>query len=451
MPVTTIEVPALGNRSHLVHDGRRAVVVDPPRDAGALERAAEEAGVDIAAVADTHVHNDYVSGGLALARRHGADYLVAADEPVAFERVGVRGGDVLTYGDVSLEVLTTPGHTRHHQSFLVRVPDETPALFSGGSLLVGTVGRTDLVDRRLAMHLAGAQWDSARALAALDPDTLLLPTHGFGSFCAGTAAAPPDDETPATIGSELGTNPALLSDRADFAAELVSGFGPVPAYYPHMDPLNRAGAGTPVPAHPVTAQQVAAAVHAGQWVVDVRDRATHAQGHPRGSVGIEHSDQFATYVGWLVPWGAELVLLADRPDALAAAAHDLAGIGIEGVAGHVLGRGAGLDSRFRRTDWAGYREAVTSPAGPAPVVVDVRQRDEWAAGHLVGAVHMPIQDVDRCWQALPDGELWVHCKSGYRAGIGASLLHRRGRAVVHIDDGWDRVDELDLQTIPAAA
>ena len=450
MAVVTIEVPALGNRSHLVHDGRRAVAIDPPRDAAPLEHAAEDAGVDIVAVADTHVHNDYVSGGLALARRHGADYLLSADEPVSFERVGVRGGEVLSYGDLELEVLATPGHTRHHQSFLVRSPSQPAALFSGGSLLLGTVGRTDLVDPRLALHLAGAQWDSARTLASLDPSTLLLPTHGFGSFCAGASVPVAQDAGPATLGDQLDVNPALQSDRAGFSAELVAGFGPIPAYYPHMDPINRTDPGTPRPAHPVTAREVAAAVAAGRWVVDLRDRATHAEGHPRGAVGIEYSDQFATYVGWLVPWGAELILLADSPSAFAPAARDLAGIGIEGVGAHVLDTTAHLEARFRRADWSAYRDASARTAD-GPVVVDVRQDDEWAAGHLLSAVHLPVQDVERGAPQLPDGELWVHCKSGYRAGIAASLLHRLGRDVVHVDDTWDRVDELSIQTTPEAA
>jgi len=451
MPVTTIAVPALGNRSHLVHDGRLGVVVDPPRDAAGLERAAEAAGVDIVAVADTHIHNDYVSGGLSLARRHGADYLVAADEPVSFERVGVRGGDVLDYGDLALEVLATPGHTRHHQSFLARVPGETPALFSGGSLLLGTVGRTDLVDPRLALHLAGAQWDSARALAGLAPETLLRPTHGFGSFCAGATAGPAPDPDAATVGGQLGTNPALVSARAHFAAELVAGFGPFPAYYRHMDPLNRSGGGTPVAARPVTAAQVESALRAGAWVVDVRDRARHAAGHLPGSVGFEYGDSFATYVGWLVPWGEDLVLLSDDVETLEHAAHQLAGIGIEGVGAHVLDEAAALESRFRRVTWDDYRAAAESLTGPRPVVVDVRQQDEWAAGHLPGAVHVPVQDVERVVDALPDGELWVHCRSGYRAGVAASLLHRAGRSVLHVDDVWERVAELAIPTIPAAA
>jgi hydroxyacylglutathione hydrolase len=442
MPVVIIEVPALGNRSHLVHDGTVAVAVDPPRDVAAVERAAEAAGVDLVAVADTHVHNDYVSGGLTLSRRHGADYLLAADEPVSFERVGVRGGNTLTYGAVRLEVLATPGHTRHHQSFLVRVPDEPAALLSGGSLILGTVGRTDLVDHRLALHLAGLQWDSARAQLGLDGATRLLPTHGFGSFCAATTAAAEDG--PQTLGHQQ-DHPALGAGRAAFAADLVAGFGPVPAYYPHMDPINRAGVGTPRPARPVTAAQVGAAIAAGSWVVDVRDRATHADGHLPGTVGVEYSDQFATYVGWLVPWGAELLLLTDRPDPLPAAVRDLAGIGIEDVGVHTLEPGERLEATYRRADWAAYA-ADESPK----VVVDVRQRDEYAEGHLPGAINLPVQDVDGSAAALPTGELWVHCRSGYRAGIAASLLHRHDRPVVHLDDQWVRVAELGLETTRAA-
>jgi glyoxylase-like metal-dependent hydrolase (beta-lactamase superfamily II)/rhodanese-related sulfurtransferase len=448
MPVVTIEVPAFGNRTHLVHDGRTAIAVDPPRDCADLERAAEDAGVDLVAVADTHVHNDYVSGGLALARRHGADYLLAADEAVAFERVGVRAGEVLTYGDVHLEVIASPGHTRHHQSFRATVGNES-ALFSGGSLLLGTVGRTDLVDPRLALHLAGSQWDTVRALAALDPATLLLPTHGFGSFCAASTVTASQEDGPATIGGQLETHPALLTDRASFAADLVAGFGPIPAYYDHMDPLNRAGAGTPRPARLVTADQVAAALSGGRWVVDTRTSATHAQGHLRGSVGFQYGDQFATYVGWLVPWGDELVLLADEFVTLEAAVAQLAGIGIEGVDGHLLGRGVRFDSSFRRADWSEFARAQHSDQ--QPVVVDVRQADEWSSGHLLGAINVPIQDLERAAAGLPAGELWVHCKSGYRAGIAASLLHRLGHDVVHVDDAWERVGELALPTIPTAA
>lgn len=452
MQVVTIEVPSLGNRCHLVHDGRSALVVDPPRDLAPVERAAEEAGVDIAAVADTHVHNDYVSGALGLARRHGADYLLAAEERVEFERVGVRDGDEVPVGRLCVEVHATPGHTRHHQAFLVREGMAPAALFTGGSLLHGTVGRTDLVDPRLTRDLARQQWRSARALARLHPATTIHPTHGFGSFCAATSAAADDPSRPVTLGEQLVANPALTTPQETFVAGLVAGFGPVPRYYGHMAPLNRAGAGRarPRPARPVTAEEVSDAVLAGAWVVDLRARSLFAEAHLAGSVSIEAGPQLATYVGWLAPWGEELVLLTDRSGALEPALRDLAAIGIEGVGTHVLDQ-ARLTATYRRTDWAGFRAAAAEQPDRPRVVVDVRQRDEWAAGHLPGAVHVPVQDVEERAASLPDGELWVHCRSGYRAGIAASLLHRRGRAVVHVDDAWDRVHELSIPVDGLAA
>ncbi|WP_028645856.1 rhodanese-like domain-containing protein [Nocardioides sp. URHA0020] len=446
MQVLTLEIPELGNHTHLVHDGRYALVVDPPRDIAPVEAAAEAAGVEISTVADTHLHNDYLSGALALARRHGADYLLAADESVTFERVGVRGGDVLTVGSLDVSVLATPGHTRHHQAFSVRDRrgSEPAAVFSGGSLLHGTVGRTDLVDPRLQHDLARAQWASARLIGGLDPATRLRPTHGFGSLCAGSRTSA---ETDGTIGGELAVNPALLLDRDRFVDELVAGFGAIPSYYGRMAPLNRTGAGRarPRPGRAVTRDEVADAILARRWVVDLRPRASFARGHVPGSVSVEYSAQFATYVGWLVPGADDLVLLYDTADDVGAALHDLAGIGIDGPGIHGIRADESLPATLRRTDWAGFREHV----GPR-VVVDVRERDEYDAGHLPEAVHLPVHEIERGVVGLPAGELWAHCRSGYRAGIAASLLHRAGRSVVHVDDSWDLVAGLAVPTTAAA-
>lgn len=450
MEVITLEVPSLGNRCYLAHDGRTALVVDPPRDPGAVEDAAETAGLLIGAVADTHVHNDYVSGALALARRHGADYFLAADEQVGFERVGVRGGDVLPVGRLDVAVLATPGHTRHHQAFLVRDHDDLDdagALFSGGSLLDGTVGRTDLVAPELTVDLARRQWDSARLLGGLDPAVRLHPTHGYGSFCAGSTPTTAPEGT--DVGDQQRRNPALTTDREAFVAALVAGFGPVPTYYAHMATINRSGGGRSLPhqARPVTSQQVTDAILRGSWVVDLRSRSSFAAGHLPGSISVEYGDQFATYVGWLVPWDDDLMLLCTSPEDVSRALHDLAAIGIDGPSVHLLdAAGHDLTARYRRADWREFREHPV-----ARIVVDVRQRDEYDAAHLPGAVHLPIQDVEVHGRDLPAGQLWVHCRSGYRAGIAASLLHRMGRDVVHVDDSWDRVGELAIPTTNLAA
>jgi hydroxyacylglutathione hydrolase len=221
----------------------------------------------------------------------------------------------------------------------------------------------------------------------------------------------------------------------------------VPSCSGHLAELNRAGTGRarPRPGRPVTRDEVTDAILSGEWVVDLRRRASFARGHLPGSVNVEYSPRFATYVGWLVPWDDDLVLLYDTAADVGSALHDLAAIGIDGPGIHGLDAAVSPPAGFRRTDWAGFREH----AG-ARVVVDVRERDEYDAGHLPDAIHLPFHEVDGRTGDLPAGELWVHCRSGHRAGIAASLLHRAGRRVVHVDDTWDRVAELAVATSVAA-
>jgi rhodanese-related sulfurtransferase len=190
----------------------------------------------------------------------------------------------------------------------------------------------------------------------------------------------------------------------------------------------------PIPPRPVTSEQVTDAVLAGAWVIDLRARSTFAGGHLPGTVNVEYGARFATSVGWLVPWDDDLVLLCDRPEQIGQALQDLAAIGIDEPGTHLLDPAVPLTATYRRASWQEYLDA------PGPrVVVDVRDRDEYDAGHLPGALHLPVHEVDVHGPDLPSGELWVHCRSGYRAGIAASLLHRLGRSVVHVDDAWEQV------------
>lgn len=181
-----VETEGLGNRSHLAGGARAAVVVDPPRDIDRVIAAAARRGVRIVAVAETHVHNDYVSGGLELARLTGARYLVPAGAEVAYARVPVADGDVEPVDEeLVLRAVATPGHTPHHTAYVLEESGRPVAAFTGGSLLIGGVGRPDLVEPRLTERLARAQHASAHRLAAeLGDEVAVLPTHGFGSFCS---------------------------------------------------------------------------------------------------------------------------------------------------------------------------------------------------------------------------------------------------------------------------
>jgi glyoxylase-like metal-dependent hydrolase (beta-lactamase superfamily II)/rhodanese-related sulfurtransferase len=442
MQVEVIATPELGDRSYLVHAGQTGVVVDPQRDFDRITEVADAAGVRIDLVVETHIHNDYVTGGYELARRGGARYAVNAADDVEFDRVGVRDGDVLTAGSLTVRVLATPGHTDTHLSYVISdstEPDHPPAVFTGGSLLYGSVGRTDLVDPRLTDELTHAQYHSARRLAAELPDAApVFPTHGFGSFCSSGVAAGGNDST---IGIERGRNDALTSDDENaFVERLIANLTAYPAYYAHMGALNRRGPGAPdlsAPA-PVDAVELAKRISDGEWVVDLRDRVAYAADHLGGTVSIALADRFSTYVGWLAPWGGPITLLGESPAQIVEAKRQLVRIGVDRLAGAAtgsLGEFTISDSDRRSYPRVAFAQA-RQEMGERDIMLDVRRDDERAESHVAGSIHVPLADHESRLAELPDGRLWVHCAAGFRSSIAASLLDRAGRDVVYIDDDY---------------
>lgn len=450
--VEVLETSELGDRSYVAHDGATALVVDPQRDIDRVEHLLAERGLVCAAVAETHVHNDYVSGGLELARRSGADYLVNAADPVSFERVGVSDGAAVEVGGLRVRVLATPGHTATHLAYLVEaVSGEGPgALFTGGSLLFGSVGRTDLLGSHRTEELTREQHRSARRLARLPGETRVFPTHGFGSFCSSGSAGVVGDTS--TIAEEFARNEALLTDDEDaFAERLIAGLTAYPAYYAHMGVANLAGAGpvdlsAPTPVEP---DELRKRLAAREWVVDLRSRTAYAAEHLAGTVSIELGGQMSTYLGWLMPWGAPVTLLGDSAEQVAEAQRQLVRIGIDRPEGAAVGAPAELAAdadqlRQRRIvtfdDLAGLPPAERS----AITVLDIRRDDERAAGGIGGSLHVPLHELLRRTDEVPARPVWVHCRSGVRAAIGCSLLARLGYETVHVDDTFDRAVELGL-------
>jgi hydroxyacylglutathione hydrolase len=444
--VVTIETAGLGDRSYLVHDGEHAAVVDPQRDIDRVLAVAEAAAVRITHVLETHIHNDYVTGGLALARAAKADYVVAAAEDVSFGRVPAGDGDRFRCGRLTLTAMATPGHTPGHLSYVLHTAEDTPvAVFTGGSLLYGAVGRTDLISADQTVALTRAQYRSVRRLAGELPDPVAVyPTHGFGSFCSAT----PTSGSSSTIGAQKTSNIALtLHDEESFVKELMAGLGAYPRYYEHMGPANRRGPAAPDLTSPPAADpaELRRRIGAGEWVVDLRQRRAFAGRHLTGSISVELGEPFATYLGWTMAWGTPLTLIGDTAGQIETAQRDLARIGIDELAavaaGTVEQMAAGRLSGYPVTDFAGLaaRSGEAATGGQAGrVVLDVRRPDEWQAGHLAGAVHIPFWELERRSGELPEGEVWVHCASGFRAAIAASLLDRAGRRVVHVDDDWER-------------
>jgi hydroxyacylglutathione hydrolase len=439
-----LPTPELGDRSYLLHDGAVAAVIDAQRDLARVLNVARREGVRIACVGETHIHNDYVSGGSALAQQLGVPYLVAAGEAVEMTHRAVRHGDVIAVGAAfSLRVEATPGHTPHHVSYVALENGAPVAVCTGGSMLFGSAGRTDLSGSEQTVPLARRQYATVRRLGTLPATVRVLPTHGFGSFCAVASSATVEAST---IAEQRADNLAFCAEGEDaFVTALLAGLTEYPRYYGRMAALNRHGMPPPDLAPPplLDGAALAAMVRSTSWVVDVRPRTQFARSHLSGTVNIEHGNLFTTYLGWLLPDDTPLVLAGENDAVLADARRDLTRIGIDQLAGRYVGAlpppppadhtGGGTTDSY---PVGGFAELRTCIHLPDIVALDVRRRDEWDAGHLEGALHLALHDLVGHMEKIPPGTVWVHCAAGFRAGIAASLLQRAGRDVVLIDDNF---------------
>jgi hydroxyacylglutathione hydrolase len=435
--IVAIETPTLGDRSYLVHDGRVAFVIDPQRDIDRVLELAGAAGVQITHVFETHIHNDYVTGGLALSRETGAEYHVNADDPVAYRRTGVRDGDVI---DVSpamrVKVLATPGHTYTHLSYVLEEHGASAAVFSGGSLLFGSTGRPDLLGPDHTHDLVHHQYASAQRLAAELPDrTLVMPTHGFGSFCSATQS----EATSSTIGAEKAANPVLTQDERRYVTELLEGLDAFPAYYAQMGPANTSGPSAPDLSAPqqADARELRRRLEAGEWLIDLRSRTAFAAGHAPGTLNFGLDGSFATYLGWLIPWGTPVNLLGETADQVAQAQRELVRIGIDRpAAASTGGPDRWTDLPLRTVERATFADLAHVRHHRPVVILDVRRNLEWTESHIDGAVHIPLHDILHRTDDIPAGELWVHCGAGYRASIATSILLSLGHRVIAVDDDY---------------
>ncbi|MFJ9542472.1 rhodanese-like domain-containing protein [Streptomyces sp. NPDC101225] len=445
MDLDVFVTAGLGDSSYLLVSGREALIVDPQRDAWRLHQAADQRGATVRAVLETHVHNDYVSGAHEIRSSTGAQILAPAKGRYEFPHRPVDEGDELLLSALRLVAMATPGHTYEHVSYLVFEGDaaEPAAVFTGGSLLVGSAGRPDLLGPAHTDELTRAQYDSLRRLAELPATARVLPTHGAGSFCV---AAMPTTRRTSTIEEEQRDNALLTApDFAEFSTELRGELMAYPRYYRHMAPINRHGAPVlgRVPDLPaLTAPDLAQRLGGEVWVVDGRDRDAFAAAHIPGSVNIELNSGFASYVGWMLPFDAPLVLVLPEPHdtTRAEAVTQLIRIGWTRITGYLDGgidawTGGGYEVRSYPTVGVGELCDATL-AGPPPYVLDVRQELERAWGTVPGSRQTFLADLPEQLADLPyDRPVWVICSNGHRAAIAASLLDRAGIEARLIGEG----------------
>ncbi|MEO6020739.1 MAG: MBL fold metallo-hydrolase [Knoellia sp.] len=447
--IITIDTPTLGDRSYVVHDGTVAVVIDPQRDLDRVMEHVDEAGVRVTHVLETHLHNDYLTGGLALAKATGAAYLVNGADEVSFERTPIADGDVIEISPtMRIRVIATPGHTFTHLSYaLESAPEEgaefdSVGVFTGGSLLFGATGRPDLLGEEHTHELVHHQFASAHRLAAELPEhTQVLPTHGFGSFCA---AGSTSGSSESTIGTEKLQNPALTQDEEQWVADIFAGLDDYPAYYVHMSPGNSEGPSAADLSAPesVDKDTLAARIADREWVIDLRTRTAFAAGHVTGTLNFGVDGQFATYLGWLIPWDAPLTLLGKSPEQVAEAQRELARIGMDAITGAATGSPQDwTDGSLRSYERASFADAAQVRHHRPVAILDVRRASEYADGHVEGSTNVPLHELLNRIDDVPSGEVWVHCASGYRASIAASVLAGHKVPVVLIDDSYDESAE----------
>ncbi len=436
----------LAQASYLVacEHSRLALVVDPNRNVAQYIEAAAKDNFRIVAVTETHIHADFVSGSRELALRTAAQLYLSdagtADWKYAF--AGEAGAELLTdgshfmVGDVRIDAIHTPGHTPEHMTFLVTdtaSASEPMGALTGDFIFVGDVGRPDLLERAAGFEgtmEAGARqlFESLRSFRTYPDYLQIWPGHGAGSACGKALGAMPQS----TLGYEKLFNWALAeSNEERFVQQVLAGQPEPPAYFARMKSLNRDGPPTEPPAVPdeVEPTDILAAIADGARVVDTRPVGEYAALHVDGTINIPRNKSFLNWAGSLLDYDNDTwFIAASSENARRELAADLSLIGFDKIRGVApadkIDALAKTGARLR-----GIRQATVAEVtgGNDTTILDVRGRGEFEEGHIPGALNIPLGELERRIDEVPDGNVAVHCQGGGRSGIAASILQMSGR------------------------
>ena len=448
----------LAHASYLLASEGEAVVVDPQRDVELYLKAAEQHGVTIRHIFESHLHADFVSGHKELAARTGAKIYMGAQAGATLPHVPVRDGFELKFGKASIRVLETPGHTLESICLVVIDHEKSAApwaVLTGDTLFIGDVGRPDLSPRHTPAELAGLLYDSLHLkLLTLADGVLVYPAHGAGSLCGKNMRA----ERSSTIGTERLTNYALqIKSREEFVQQLTSNLPARPEYFLKDAEINRTGAAALAdlaPLRSIAPAELKSMLSAGEIALDVRPGDEFAAEHVPGSVNIALSGQFASWAGTVLGLSAHPVLIATSDEQVEEARLRLARVGIEVLDGYLAGgvaawKQAGLPVASIAQITAGELEARLK--SEQMQVLDVRREPEWDAGHIENAAWWPLDNFRVSPPEIDhDAPIAVHCKSGYRSMIASSLLQRAGfKHVINVIGGFDAWQQAKLPSVSA--
>lgn len=411
-----------------------AVIIDPRRDVDVYVEAARAMGLRIVYSFETHIHADFACGSRELLEI-GARTLAGPGSNLRYSHHEVQDGERVRVGDLSIQFMHTPGHTPEHISVLTSQPDQPVRIFTGDTLFAGAVGRPDLLGEELTRKLAGQLYDSLfKKLLVLDDRIEVHPGHGAGSLCGAGIS----NEPHSTIGQERRFNKMLQhTDRDDFVAAVLADLPDTPPYFARMKRLNQEGPpllglvnGYRGPAA-IGASSAAAAVRSGAILIDLRGASVFAERHPLGALNLAHGAKVGYWAGWVLAADARVVLLAADERQAADAARQLMRVGVSRIDGYIGGgmnawEAAGLPTASFASMSAQELQAAAT-RGEAPLVIDVRTAREWNAGHIEGAMHIPLGELAKRTSEIPrDRNVATMCEAGYRSALAASLLARAG-------------------------
>ena len=413
---------------------REAVIVDPRRDVDIYVETARAHNLRIAYSFETHVHADFACGSRELAAV-GAKTIAGPGANLRYAHHQATHGERLRVGDISIEFLHTPGHTPEHLTILMNIPDEPVRLFTGDTLFVGAVGRPDLLGDEQTRRLAEDLHDSLfKKILVLDDRIQVHPGHGAGSLCG--AGIGKEEFT--TIGQEKRFNPMLqYKTKEEFVSAVLADLPDTPPYFPRMKKLNQEGPpllgmvnGYRGPAA-ISPGSAATAIRNGALMIDLRGASAFATVHPLGALNLAFGTKIGYWAGYVLPNDARVVLLAGDQREATEAARQLIRIGVSRIDGYINGgfdawRDAGLPTASYPLTNVQDLHRDLAGAHP-PIVVDVRTVREYKAGHIDGAIHIPLGELGKRASELPrDRTIATICEGGYRSSLAASVLSRVG-------------------------
>lgn len=460
MQIHRVEIPGLAHYSYVLGSKSQAVVIDPKRDIDSYLGYANEQGVRITHVLETHIHADYASGALELSKSTRAELWLSGHDQgeefaYKFEHHAFHDGEVLHVGNIKIVALHTPGHTPEHLSFVIydteRCNSVPVALFSGDFVFVGSLGRPDLLGEKAKQKLASALFDSVhQKLRNVQDGIDIYPAHGAGSLCG----AGMSELKQTTLGYERACNPYFqLTECGSFVEKILASVPPFPDYYRRMKRLNSDGPPSilPIPGARIFEPQEMKDYLAstGAIVLDLRRPEAFGGAHIPGAFNIGEGPNLSMWAAWVLPYDLPIVLVGDESADIEEARRSLIRVGLDNIAGSLKdGMKAGIEVGFGQAHIPQISVEELA-ALPNRFILDVRSDAEWNSGHIQGAVHVFGGNLPKRTDEVPrNAPVNVICGSGYRSSVAASVLARAGyKSVFNVVGGMTAWNHRRLATV----